>query len=144
MAPTDQWLIFSSGALGLRALWDFGNFDTSTTSSYGLSGLCNVSHFKFFEAHLPEGLDRLPPDPFKINDSYSLWGLFLWRYTLHKLALPNACESLIWIVLRIFTVKRLKIPSAYPSILKQTTKKSTLCVHGYDLHDQGFGQLDAS
>jgi hypothetical protein len=127
----------------------FGKFDTSANSAlrwlrlFGTLGFVpsrflSTSHFKSLEAHFPKGLDPLPLVPFKINDSYSLRGLLLWRYTSRKFSLPNARESLIWTVLGIFVVERLKLPFAYASISKQSVKKAALCVHGYDLHDQGF------
>jgi hypothetical protein len=77
--------------------------------SPGPSGLLSTSHFKSPEAHFPEGLDQLPPVPFKINDSYSLRGLLFWRYTLCKFSLPNIHEPLIWTVPRIFVTERLKL-----------------------------------
>jgi hypothetical protein len=86
-------------------------------------------------------LDLLPPVPFEINGSYSLRGLFLWCYTSCKFSLPNTREPLIWTVTGISTTEILKLPSAYASILKQIVKKATLCVLGYGLHDQGFGQF---
>jgi hypothetical protein len=140
------------GPLGLRAFGHFDNFDKFGlrrlrlfgTSGFGSSGLLSISHFKSPEAHFPEGLDRLPPVPFKINGSYSLRGLFLWRYTSRKFALPNAREPLIWTVPGIFVTERLKLPSAYASIPKQTVKKVVLCVHGCGLHDQEFGRLAVS
>jgi hypothetical protein len=87
----------------------FGRFETSGTSAnsvlqrlrlfgtlgFGPSGFLSTSHFKSPEPPFPEGLDRLPPVPFKINGSYSLRGLLVWRYTSSKFALPNACESFI-------------------------------------------------
>jgi hypothetical protein len=128
-------------AFGLRAFGHFGSFGKFNASGLRAFGLLSTSHFKSPEAHFPEGLDRLPPVPFKINDSYSLRGLFLWRYTSRKFSLPNTHEPLIWTVPGIFVAERLKLPSAYASILKQTVKKVALCVHGCGLHDQGFGQL---
>jgi hypothetical protein len=132
-----------SGLSGFQPLWQLRQIQCFQLSSglraSALREFLSISHFKSPEAHFPEGLDRLPPVPFKINNSYSLRGLFLWRYTSHKFSLPNAHESLIWTALGIFVVERLKLPFAYASILKQTVKKVALCVHGCGLHDRGFG-----
>jgi hypothetical protein len=57
------------------------------TSGFRPLGFLSTSHFKSSEAHFLEGLDRLPPVPFKINDSYSLQGLLLRHYTSCKFSL---------------------------------------------------------
>jgi hypothetical protein len=105
----DTWLWLINDSDPFRA------FGTSA-----LQGFLSTSHFKSPEAHFPEGLDQLPPVPFKINDSYSLRGLLFWRYTSRKFSLPNVREPLIWTVPGIFTAERLKLSFAYASISKQT------------------------
>jgi hypothetical protein len=123
----DTWLLLINNPDPFRAFGTSATSANSTnslrlrlfgTSGFGCSGFLSISHFKSPEAHFPKGLDRLPPIPFKINGSYSLRGLFLWRYTSRKFALPNARESLIWTALGIFVVERLKLPSTYASILE--------------------------
>jgi hypothetical protein len=90
------------------------------TSGFSPSIFLSTSHFKTLEAHFHKGLDQLPHVPFKINNSYSLQGLFFWCYTSCKFALPNVCEPLIWIAPKIFVAERLKLSFAYTSISKQT------------------------
>jgi hypothetical protein len=93
----DTWLLLINDSDPFRA---FGTSPSATSQlrkicfgfSSGLrcfdpSGFLSTSHFKSPKAHFPEGLDQLPPVPFKINDSYSLRGLFLWCYTSHKFSL---------------------------------------------------------
>jgi hypothetical protein len=83
------WDFDHFGASGLRPLWHFEPLGFGP-----LEVLC-TSHFKTPEVHFLEGLDRLPPVLFKINDSCLFWGFVLWHYTLREVGLPNARETLI-------------------------------------------------
>jgi len=100
----DTWLLLINdsdslrtfGTSGTSTLLGFGHFGTlggtvakinisvltlrsMVHNCFGISGfnsseaLC-TSHFETLEVHFPERLDQLPPVPFKINNSYLLWG----------------------------------------------------------------------
>jgi hypothetical protein len=111
------------------------------TLGFGPSKVLHTSHFKTLEAYFPEHLDRMPRAPFKINDSCLLQGfgdfaqLFLWTLQLWT----SAHGLLIW------TVPGISLLKDYNFLLLLSPKwvalNVTLCVHGYGLREQGFGQL---
>jgi hypothetical protein len=103
----DQFDTLGNSALGpLRDIELFGTWATSGLRALRHFGTSKNFSFQISRSSFPQRLGSASTCPLKINGSYPLRGLFLWRYTLCNFSLSKSRYPLIWTVLGISAAER--------------------------------------